>query len=101
MLILIRVSRNYATVFGLQRPALILFALLLLQLGLGTLSYLAKFTAVLRLPIDATVLVTTTHLACGAAMLGTAVALTLRSYRLSRPQTHSVGGEIFREQFST
>jgi cytochrome c oxidase assembly protein subunit 15 len=101
MLILIRVSRNYATVFGLQRPALILFALLLLQLGLGTLSYLAKFTAVLRLPIDATVLVTTTHLACGAAMLGTAVALTLRCYRLSRPQPHSVGGEIFREQFST
>ncbi|HEY1233600.1 MAG TPA: COX15/CtaA family protein [Candidatus Binatia bacterium] len=101
MLILIRVSRNHATAYGLQRPALILFSLLVLQLGLGTLSYLAKFTTALRLPIDATVLVTTTHLACGAAMLGTAVALTLRCYRLSRTQTHSAGREILSEQFST
>ena len=101
MLILIRLSRNYATAYPLQRPALILFILLLLQLGLGTLSYLAKFTTALPLPIDATVLVTTTHLACGAAMLGSAVALTLRCYRLSRAQTHSAGREILSEQFST
>jgi heme A synthase len=101
MLILIRVSRNHASVYELQRPALVLFALLLLQLLLGTVSYLAKFTAALRLPIDATVILTTTHLACGALMLGTAVALTLRSYRLSMARTQAAGREILTEQFST
>lgn len=101
MLILIRISRNHASAYELQRPALALFALLLLQLGLGTVSYLAKFTAALRLPIDATVILTTTHLACGALMLGTAVALTLRCYRLSMARTQTAGREILTEQFST
>lgn len=101
MLILIRISRNHARVYELQRPALVLFALLLLQLLLGTVSYLAKFTAALRLPIDATVILTTTHLACGALMLGTAVALTLRCYRLSMARTQTTGREILTEQFST
>ena len=98
MLILIRVSRNH---YELQRPALALFALLLLQLLLGTVSYLAKFTTALLLPIDATVILTTTHLACGALMLGTAVALTLRCYRLSTARSPSAGREILTEQFST
>ena len=101
MLILIRISKNHASVYELQRPALGLFALLLLQLLLGTVSYLAKFTAQLRLPIDATVILTTTHLACGALMLGTAVALTLRCYRLSMARTQTAGREILTEQFST
>ena len=101
MLILIRISRNHARVYKLQRPALVLFALLLLQLLLGTVSYLAKFTAALRLPIDATVILTTTHLACGALMLGTVVALTLRCYRVSMARTQTTGREILAEQFST
>ena len=101
VLILIRISRNHATVSGLQRPALVLFALLLLQLLLGILSYLAKFTAALRLPIDATVIITTTHLACGALMLGSAVALTLKCYRLSTARAQTAGREILTEQFST
>ena len=101
ILILIRISRNHARVYELQRPALTLFALLLLQLLLGTVSYLAKFTAALRLPIDATVVLTTTHLACGALMLGTVVALTLRCYRVSMARTQTTGREILAEQFST
>jgi heme a synthase len=101
VLILIRISRNHATVSGLQRPALGLFALLLLQLLLGILSYLAKFTAALRLPIDATVIITTTHLACGALMLGSAVALTLKCYRLATARAQTAGREILTEQFST
>jgi len=101
MLILIRVSRNHASASDLHRPALALLALLLMQLVLGTLSYLAKFTTVLRLPIDATVILTTTHLACGALMLGTAVTLTLRCYRLSTPRTQSAAREILTERFST
>jgi cytochrome c oxidase assembly protein subunit 15 len=101
MLILIRISKNHASVYGLQRSALVLFALLLLQLLLGTVSYLAKFTAALRLPIDAIVILTTTHLACGALMLGTAVALTLKCYRLSTARAQRAGREILTEQFST
>ena len=101
MLILIRVSRNHASASDLHRPALALLALLLVQLVLGTLSYLVKFTTVLRLPIDATVILTTTHLACGALMLGTAVTLTLRCYRLSTPRTQSAAREILTERFST
>jgi hypothetical protein len=101
MLILIRISKNHASVYGLQRSALALFALLLLQLLLGTVSYLAKFTAALRLPIDAIVILTTTHLACGALMLGTAVALTLKCYRLSTARAQRAGREILTEQFST
>ena len=101
MLILIRISKNHARVYELQRPALTLFALLLLQLLLGTVSYLAKFTAALRLPIDATVVLTTTHLACGALMLGSAVALTLKCYRLSTARAQNAGREILTEQFST
>jgi cytochrome c oxidase assembly protein subunit 15 len=101
VLILIRISRYHATISALQRPALGLFALLLLQLLLGILSYLAKFTAALRLPIDATVIITTTHLACGALMLGSAVALTLKCYRLATARTQTAGREILTEQFST
>ena len=101
MLILIRISRNHVRVYELQRPALVLFALLLLQLLLGTVSYLAKFTAALRLSIDATVILTTTHLACGALMLAAVVALTLKCYRLSTARAQTAGREILTEQFST
>jgi len=101
MLILIRISRNHASVYGLQRSAFTLFALLLLQLLLGTVSYLAKFTAALRVPSDAIVILTTTHLACGALMLGSAVALTLKCYRLSTARAQNAGREILTEQFST
>jgi cytochrome c oxidase assembly protein subunit 15 len=99
MLVLIRVSTNHSA-YSLHRPALALFALLLVQLGLGTLSYLAKFTTVLRWPIDATVILTTTHLTCGALMLATAVLLTLKCYRLST-RTQNTAREILTEQFST
>jgi hypothetical protein len=56
---------------------------------------------VLRLPIDATVVLTTTHLAVGAAMFATAIVLTLRCYQLSLPRTHGKVREILTEQFST
>src|SRR5262249_35113723 len=78
MLILILGSRNRASASDFHRPALALLGLLLVQLVLGPLSSLAKFPTVWRLPIDAPVILTTTHLAWGALMLGTAVALTLR-----------------------
>jgi hypothetical protein len=74
--------------------------LLLLQLALGVVSYLAKFTTALRLSIDAIVVLTTSHLAVGALMLAASVALTLRSYRLSVPSKHVPAREALKEQLS-
>ena len=44
VLMLIRVTRHHSNVPALTRPALLLFGLLMLQLALGTLSYMAKYT---------------------------------------------------------
>jgi protoheme IX farnesyltransferase len=95
--IIIRVMKDHSTQPGLTRPALMLFALTLAQIVLGTLSYLAKFTALWRLPVDAIVLLTTTHLAVGALMLAAAVTLTLRAHRLLVP----LDGATFRMSSTT
>jgi hypothetical protein len=100
ILILMRVNKYFARSTSLARPALILFALLLLQLALGGVSYLAKFTTALQLSIDAIVLLTTNHLAVGALMLAASVTLTLRSYRLSVPLKVLRTREVFKEQVS-
>lgn len=98
ILVLIRVSKHASP--RLTRPALILFGLLLLQLVLGGLSYFAKYTTALRLPADAIVLLTTSHLAVGALMLAASIVLSLSAYRLSAPFTNVGGREVLREQFS-
>jgi cytochrome c oxidase assembly protein subunit 15 len=98
-LLMLRVTRYHAANLKVVRPACALGILLLLQLLLGVGSYLAKFTPLLRLPIDMIVLLTTTHLIVGALMLVTSLALTLRSYRLSAT-AKPVGTHAFTEQFS-
>lgn len=98
--IIIRVMKDQPTQSGLTRPALTLFALTLAQIALGTLSYLAKFTALWRLPVDAIVLLTTTHLAIGALMLAAAVTLTLRAHRLLAPPKFAHGEKMLAEQLS-
>src|SRR5258705_6427934 len=98
--IIIRIMRDHSAATYLTRPALMLFALTLAQIALGTLSYLAKFTTLWRASVDALVLLTTTHLAVGALMLGVAVTLTLRAHRLSAPPKLTHGGTIFAEQLS-
>lgn len=101
ILIVMRVARHHAASSRLSRPALFLFALLFVQLALGALSYLGKFTAWLRLSSDGIVILTTTHLAVGALMLAAALALTLRVYRFSSPvAARGPGREILTEQFS-
>jgi heme a synthase len=99
-LIMIRVTKHHAGANELTRPALALFAMLLIQLALGVLSYLGKFTAMLPLSADAIVLLTTTHLAVGAMMLAVTVALSLRTYRLSAQTGVLSDRKIFTEQFS-
>jgi heme A synthase len=92
--------KDHSTQPGLTRPALMLFALTLAQIVLGMLSYLAKFTVLWRLPVDAVVLLTTTHLAVGALMLAAAVTLTLGAHRLSAPPKLARGEKILTEQLS-
>jgi heme a synthase len=98
--IVIRVAKNHAAATDVIRPALALFALLFVQLALGTISYLAKFTVMLPLSADAVVMLTTTHLAVGGLMLACALILSLRSYRLSASAKPRAGQKILTEQFS-
>jgi cytochrome c oxidase assembly protein subunit 15 len=99
VLLTARIFKEHRDHRRLTRPALFLSAMLLLQLFLGTVSYLAKFTIILRIAIDATVFLTTTHLAAGALMLATSLVLTLRSYRYPAVRT-AAGQEVFTEQCS-
>jgi heme a synthase len=99
VLLTARIFKDHSDHHRLTRPALFLSAMLLLQLFLGTVSYLTKFTTILRIPIDATVFLTTTHLAAGALMLVTSLILTLRSYRYPTVTT-AAGQEVFTEQCS-
>jgi cytochrome c oxidase assembly protein subunit 15 len=99
ILLLLRVTKYQANL-KMVRSAYALGILMLLQLLLGAGSYLAKFTVLLRLPIDMIVLLTTTHLIVGALMLVTSLALTLRSYRLSAMSKPALGANALTEQFS-
>jgi cytochrome c oxidase assembly protein subunit 15 len=99
VLLTVRIFKNHSDDLRLSRPALFLSVMLLLQLVLGTVSYLAKFTTILRIPIDVTVYLTTTHLAVGALMLVTSLIVTLRSYRYPTVRT-AAGQKVFIEQYS-
>ena len=85
ILLLLRIAREHGAATALTRPGYLLGGLLVGQLLLGALSYLAKFTALIPLPPGALVLTTTTHLIIGALMLGTSLVIALRSFRLSQP----------------
>jgi cytochrome c oxidase assembly protein subunit 15 len=70
----------------LRRPAIVLIALLVVQLTLGVGSYLGKFSslgAVWSRPL--VVAVTTTHVVTGALLLVTCLVLTLRAFRFLAP----------------
>ena len=100
ILLLLRVTKDQDAHLKLVRSAYALGILMLLQLLLGAGSYLAKFTILLRLPLDVIVLLTTTHLIVGALMLVTSLALTLRAYRLSAMSKPALGANALTEQFS-
>jgi cytochrome c oxidase assembly protein subunit 15 len=100
VLIAIRIVRFHLDDRKLLNPALILGAFLLLQLVLGIVSYFGKFTTILRLPHEALVLLTTTHLVIGALMLAASLLLTLRSFRLTAPSTPISDRQTLTEQYS-
>jgi heme A synthase len=100
LLLVIRIMNSYSDNSRLTRPAVFLTAMLIVQVFLGTVSYLAKFTTLLRMPVDAMVIFTTTHLAIGALMLVTSLVLTLRSYRVSTVAKPVRGQKVLAEQYS-
>ena len=67
-----RVLRTHSEVAALRRPALGLFLLLVVQICLGAITIWSS-----RMVIP-----TTSHVAVGAAVLATSLALTLRAYRI-------------------
>jgi heme a synthase len=99
-LIMIRIVRFHSDDRKLLHPALILGALLLLQMMLGIFSYFGKFTTILRLPHEALVFLTTIHLVAGAVMLVTVLLLTLRSFRLTAPSTRISHRQSLTERYS-
>ncbi|MGH9542925.1 MAG: COX15/CtaA family protein [Terriglobales bacterium] len=65
---------------ALRRPALLLLALLILQLLLGWMAYSIKIATEQALqPPENRVLATSVHLVCGALVLATSLVLTLRA----------------------
>jgi len=68
----IQVLRCYRRDSLLRRPALAMLILLALQITLGAITILSRRA----------VIPTTSHVAVGAALLATSLALTLRAYRL-------------------
>ena len=95
-----RIARAHSDRAGLSRPAYLLTALLVLQGVLGAGAYFGKFTAILRWPASALVLLTTTHLIVGALMFATAVMITLRAFRLSLSRPAPGAAKALREQYS-
>jgi len=78
-----RVVREHADRPELRRPALALFVLLLVQLGLGLGAYLWRFTALSAAMSPALGLaLQSVHRSTGAALWATAVVLALRVLRL-------------------
>ncbi|MGH7827114.1 MAG: COX15/CtaA family protein [Candidatus Binatia bacterium] len=99
VLLVVRIMRSHSEQPKLVRPALTLGVLLFMQLILGPASYFGKFTTMLRMPVDALVFLTTTHLVVGALMLVTGLLLTLRSFRLSASGTSLRKKEMLTEQY--
>jgi cytochrome c oxidase assembly protein subunit 15 len=100
VLLMLRIARGYRDRAEFQRPAYCLGALLLLQLGLGALSYFGKFTTMLRWPMEAIVLLTTTHLIVGALMLAVSLTIALKAYRFSTAERSGAPAKVLTEQYS-
>lgn len=100
VLVILRITRQHAGDARLVRPAVFLGGLMVVQLFLGALSYFGKFTTILRMPVEVTVILTTTHLVMGALMLVTALVLTLRAYRRPVGLKSADGHEVLTEQYS-
>lgn len=80
----VRVLTRYANVPQLRRPVQLLLGLLMVQLGLGFASYLARLQWMLNAPQPTTgiVISTVSHVAGGALVLATSVILAIQTRRM-------------------
>jgi cytochrome c oxidase assembly protein subunit 15 len=80
----VRVLTRYANVPQLRKPVQLILALLMVQLGLGFASYLARLEWMLNAPQPATgiVISTVSHVAGGALVLATTVVLAIQTRRM-------------------
>jgi len=96
----VRVLTRYGNVDHLRRPAQLLLALLMMQLGLGFCAYITRMTfghnAVQ--PWQIMVVSTVSHVACGALVLAASVVLAVQSRRMisahsTEPAEHTAHGK--------
>ena len=80
----VRVLTHYGNLPELRRPAQLLLALLMVQLGLGFASYLARLQWIQNAPQPTTgiVISTVSHVAGGALLLATSVILAIQTRRM-------------------
>lgn len=88
----VRVLTHYGNVPQLRRPAELLLALLMVQLGLGFAAYLTRLQWMLDPPQPTTdiVISTVSHVAGGALVLATSVVLAIQSRRMIPSQAPEV-----------
>ncbi|MGE0407285.1 MAG: heme A synthase [Candidatus Korobacteraceae bacterium] len=79
----VRALSYYSEIEALRRPAILMLGLMLVQLGLGFLSFVTKVIHGVGAvqPQPAMVWSTVSHVAVGALLLATAVILAIQSYR--------------------
>ena len=82
--IVVRVLTRYGNVDQLRKPAQLVLALLMVQLGLGFAAYLSRLQWSLNPPQPTTTIVISTvaHVAWGALVLATSVVLAIQSWRM-------------------
>jgi len=80
----VRVLTHYGNLPELRRPAQLLLALLMVQLGLGFASYLARLQWIQNAPQPTTgiVISTVSHVVGGALLLATSVILAIQTRRM-------------------
>ena len=83
-----RILAEHSGVPQLRRPARVLLALLLLQLGLGFAAYLTRveWGRQSAQPMPGMVAATVAHVAVGALVLATSVVLAVQAYRHTSPR---------------
>ena len=81
---IVRVLTRYGNVDHLRRPAQLLLALLMVQLGLGFAAYLTRLQWMVDPPQSTTgiVISTVSHVAGGALVLATSVVLAIQTRRM-------------------
>jgi heme A synthase len=93
--LLIRVLAGFHQEPRLERLTLFVAGLLVLQIALGVSSYFMVIgSKTAPQPLPAVVAVTTTHVALGALLLASCLALTLTAYRLVSEPSRAPAQEI-------